>query len=108
MVNYMRWVCHWRGLGNHMDPDEELPKTKGKLDLLNYDFLHKRNMLFGTPDYVLEKIKELQSELNLQNLQVWSNMPGVKHEDAMRSIKLFNDEVIPKINLNKTVVKQAS
>ena len=108
MVNYMRWVCHWRGLGNHMDPGEELPETKGKLDLLNYDFLHKRNMLFGTPDYVIEKIKELQSELNLQNLQVWSSMPGVKHEDAMRSIKLFNDEVIPKINLEKTVVKQAS
>ena len=108
MVNYMRWVCHWRGLGNHMDPDEELPKTKGKLDLLNYDFLHKRNMLFGTPDYVIEKIKELQSELNLQNLQVWSNMPGVKHEDAMRSIKLFNDEVIPKISLDKNFVKRAS
>ena len=108
MVNYMRWVCHWRGLGNHMDPGEELPQTKGKLDLLNYDFLHKRNMLFGTPDYVVEKIKELQSELNLKNLQVWSSMPGVKHEDAMRSIKLFNDEVIPKINLEKTVVKQAS
>ena len=108
MVNYMRWVCHWRGLGNHMDPDEELPQTKGKLDLLNYDFLHKRNMLFGTPDYVVKKIKELQSELNLQNLQVWSSMPGVKHEDAMRSIKLFNDEVIPKINLEKTAVKQAS
>ena len=53
MVDYMRWVCHWRGLGNHMDPDEELPQTKGKLDLLNYDFLHKRNMLFGTPDYVV-------------------------------------------------------
>jgi len=108
MVNYMRWVCHWRGLGNHMDPDEELPQTKGKLDLLNYDFLHKRNMLFGTPDYVVKKIKELQSELNLQNLQVWSSMPGVKHEDAMRSIQLFNDEVIPKINLEKKAVKQAS
>ena len=108
MVNYMRWVCHWRGLGNHMDPGEELPQTKGKLDSLNYDFLHKRNMLFGTPDYVVKKIKELQSELNLQNLLVWSSMPGVKHEDAMRSIKLFNDEVIPKINLAKTMVKQVS
>ncbi len=108
MVDYMRWVCHWRGLGNHMDPGEELPQTKGKLDSLNYDFLHKRNMLFGTPDYVVKKIKELQSELNLQNLLVWSSMPGVKHEDATRSIKLFNDEVIPKINLAKTVVKQAS
>ena len=108
MVDYMRWVCHWRGLGNHMDPGEELPQTKGKLDSLNYDFLHKRNMLFGTPDYVVKKIKELQSELNLQNLLVWSSMPGVKHEDAMRSIKLFNDEVIPKINLAKTMVKQVS
>ena len=108
MVDYMKWVCHWRGLGNHMDPGEELPQTKGKLDSLNYDFLHKRNMLFGTPDYVVKKIKELESELNLQNLLVWSSMPGVKHEDAMRSIKLFNDEVIPKINLAKTMVQQVS
>ena len=101
MVDYMRWVCHWRGLGNHMDPGEELPETKNKLDLLDYEFLHKRNMLFGTPDYIIEKIKELQSELNLKNLLVWSNFPGVKHEDAMKSIKLFNEEVIPKINSSK-------
>ena len=95
IVNYMRWVCHWRGLGNHMDPGEELPQTEGKLDLLNYEFLHKRNMLFGTPEYVTDKIKELQSELNLQNLQVWSNFPGVKHEDCMKSIKLFTEKVMP-------------
>ena len=24
-----------------MDPGEELPETKNKLDLLNYEFLHK-------------------------------------------------------------------
>jgi len=95
MVDYMRWVCHWRGLGSHMDPGEELPKTKNKLDLLSYDFLHKRNMLFGTPEYVIEKIEELKSELNLQNLQVWSNFPGVKHEHSMRSIKLFTEKVMP-------------
>ena len=94
-INYMKWVCHWRGLGNHMDPGEELPETKGKLDLLNYEFLHERNMLFGTPEYVTDKIKELQSELNLQNLQVWSNFPGVKHEDCMKSIKLFTEKVMP-------------
>jgi len=108
IISYMKWVCHFRGLGNHMDPGEELPKTKGKLDLLNYEFLHKRNLLFGTPDYVVEKIKELKSELNLQNLLVWSNFSGVKHEDAMRSIKLFNDEVMPKINPAKPGLKQAS
>jgi alkanesulfonate monooxygenase SsuD/methylene tetrahydromethanopterin reductase-like flavin-dependent oxidoreductase (luciferase family) len=95
MVNYMRWVCHWRGLGNHMDPGEELPETNGKLDLLNYEFLHNRNMLFGTPEYVTEKIHELKSELNLQNLHVWSNFPGVKHKDCMKSIKLFTEKVMP-------------
>ena len=95
MVDYMRWVCHWRGLGNHMNPGEELPETKGKLDLLSYDFLHKRNMLFGTPEYVIDKIHELKSELNLQNLHVWSNFPGIKHEDCMKSIKLFTEKVMP-------------
>ncbi len=108
IINYMRWVCHWRGLGNHMDPGEELPKTKNKLDLLNYDFLHKRNLLFGTPDYVVGKIQELKRELNLENLQVWSNFPGIDHEACMRSIKLFNDEVIPKINSNKSNIQKAS
>ena len=94
IVNYMRWVCHWRGLGNHMDPGEILPETDHKLDLLNYDFLHKRNLLFGTPEYVVNKINELKSELNLQNLQVWSNFPGIDHEACMRSIKLFTNEAV--------------
>jgi alkanesulfonate monooxygenase SsuD/methylene tetrahydromethanopterin reductase-like flavin-dependent oxidoreductase (luciferase family) len=108
IINYMKWVCHWRGLGNHMDPGEELPETKHKLDLLNYDFLHKRNLLFGTPEYVVNKINELKSELNLQNLQVWSNFPGIDHKACMRSIKLFNDEVIPKINLDSSTIEKAS
>jgi len=109
MVDYMRWVCHWRGLGSHMDPGEELPKTKNKLDLLSYDFLHKRNMLFGTPEYVIEKIEELKSELNLQNLQVWSNFPGVKHEHSMRSIKLFTEKVMPHFkNKPNTDIKKIS
>jgi len=109
MVNYMRWVCHWRGLGSHMDPGEELPKTEHKLDLLSYEFLHKRNMLFGTPEYVIEKIEELKSELNLQNLQVWSNFPGVKHEDSMRSIKLFTEKVMPHFkNKPNTDIKKVS
>ena len=105
----MRWVCHWRGLGNHMDPGEELPETKGKLDLLNYEFLHKRNMLCGTPEYVIDKIHELKSELNLQNLQVWSNFPGVKHEDCMKSIQLFTEKIIPHFkNKSKNKIKAKS
>jgi len=109
MVNYMRWVCHWRGLGTHMNPGEELPKTDHKLDLLSYDFLHERNMLFGTVDYVINKIEEMQKELNLQNLKVWSNFPGVKHEDCMKSIELFTKKIIPHFKSKaKSKIKAAS
>ena len=90
-----KWICHWRGLSNHLDPGEELPDTQGKLDALTYEWLHPRNMLFGTPEYIVEKIKELQSELNLQSLMLWSHFPDVPHETAMCSIKLFNEEVLP-------------
>ncbi len=96
IIKYLSWIAHWRGLGNHMDPGEELPETPGKLDLLTYEFLHPRNMLFGTPDYVSEKIEELQSELNLQHLQVWSNFPGIEHDKVMRSVRLFTEKVMPR------------
>ena len=95
ILKYLRWIAHWRGLGNHMDPGEELPETPGKLDLLNYDFLHPRNMLFGTPEYVCEKIEEMQTELNLQHLQVWSNFPCMDHDKVMKSIRLFSEKVMP-------------
>ena len=70
-------------------------RDSGKLDALTYEWLHPRNMLFGTPEYIVEKIKELQSELNLQSLMLWSHFPDVPHETAMCSIKLFNEEVLP-------------
>lgn len=96
IVDYLRWVCHWRGLDNHRHPGEELPKTSGKLDLLSFEFLDERNLLFGTPDEVSAKIEEMIEVLNLQYLLVWSDFPGVDHDAAMRSVKLFTDEVMPR------------
>ena len=98
ILTYLRWVAHWRGLGNHMDPGEKLPETPGKLDLLTYHFLHPRNLLFGTPDYVAGKIEELRDELNLQYLQVWSNFPGVPHEHVMKSVRMFTELVMPRFS----------
>lgn len=91
VLNNYRWVCHWRGLGNLMNPDEELTENH-KLD---YEFLHPRNLLFGTPEYVTEKIKELEDELNLQNLLLWVDHNGLSHEKKMKSLKLFTEKVMP-------------
>lgn len=90
LKNY-RWICHWRGLGNLMNPGEELKPDQE----LNYEFLHSRNLLFGTPEYVTEKIRELKEELNLQKLLLWVDHNGLSHEKKMRSLKLFTEEVMP-------------
>ena len=109
ILDYMRWVCGGgRGVSIFADPGEEFPKTEGLLDLLDYQFLHPRNLLVGTADYVIEKIHELKSELNLQHLAVWSSPPGMPHELSMKSIKLFNDKVMPHFSDDRTEVKKVS
>jgi alkanesulfonate monooxygenase SsuD/methylene tetrahydromethanopterin reductase-like flavin-dependent oxidoreductase (luciferase family) len=107
ILDYLRWVCHWRGLDNHRHVGEELPKTENKLDLLSVDFLDERNLLFGTPDQISEKIEEMIDVLNLQNLLVWSDFPGVDHDAAMRSVKLFTEEVMPRFK-GRVGLKQAA
>jgi alkanesulfonate monooxygenase SsuD/methylene tetrahydromethanopterin reductase-like flavin-dependent oxidoreductase (luciferase family) len=92
VLNNYRWICHWRGLGNLMDPGEKV-KPGQELD---YAFLHSRNLLFGTPEYVTEKIRELKEELNLQELLLWVNHNGLPHDKMMKSLKLFTEEVMPK------------
>ncbi|MEC0300957.1 LLM class flavin-dependent oxidoreductase [Peribacillus frigoritolerans] len=97
VLNNYRWICHWRGLSNLMDPGEKLKEGQE----LNYEFLHPRNLLFGTPDYVTEKIQELKDELNLETLLLWVNHNGLPHEKMMKSLKLFTEEVMPRFTKTK-------
>jgi alkanesulfonate monooxygenase SsuD/methylene tetrahydromethanopterin reductase-like flavin-dependent oxidoreductase (luciferase family) len=109
IVDYMSWVCGGgRGVSIFADPGEEFPKTDNVLELLDYEFLHPRNLLVGTADYVIEKIHELKSELNLQHLAAWSTPPGMPHETSMKSIKLFNEKVMPHFSDSKIEIKKVS
>lgn len=101
VINNYRWICHWRGLGNLMDPGEEVKPGQE----LNYDFLHSRNLLFGTPEYVTEKIQELKDELNLENLLLWVDHNGLSHEKKMKSLKLFTEKVMPNFVSDNQKVK---
>ncbi|HEY9576558.1 MAG TPA: LLM class flavin-dependent oxidoreductase, partial [Pseudobacillus sp.] len=101
VLNNYRWICHWRGLGNLMDPGEQVKDGQE----LSYDFLHPRNLLFGTPEYVAEKIQELKDELNLQELLLWVNHNGLPHDKMMKSLKLFTEEVMPKFTNENQGVK---
>ncbi len=90
VMNTYQWVTHWRGLSNLMEEGEELTDQT-----LDFDFLWDRNQLVGTPEYVTEKIRELQSEVNLEHMMLWTTHPGLKHENAMKSLQLFSEKVKP-------------
>jgi alkanesulfonate monooxygenase SsuD/methylene tetrahydromethanopterin reductase-like flavin-dependent oxidoreductase (luciferase family) len=93
VMNSYRWVTHWRGLGNLMEEGEQLTDRHE----LSFDFLHPRNQLVGTPDFVAERIAELQQELNLEHLMLWTTHPGLEHAKAMRSLELFSEKVMPQL-----------
>ncbi|MEV0401316.1 LLM class flavin-dependent oxidoreductase [Actinoallomurus sp. NPDC050550] len=93
MTTY-RWIMHWRGLRNLMNAGEELTDEHE----LSFDFLFPRNMLVGTPEYVAEKIAELREEINLQHLLLWTTHPGLPHRNAMRSLELFAEKVMPQFS----------
>ena len=100
VLNTYRWICHWRGLSNLLDPGEVLKEGQE----LDFDFLFHRNMLVGTPEYVAGKIQELQDELNLETLLLWTNHSTLPHEKIMKSMKLFTEEVMPKFAKTKLEV----
>ena len=50
----------------------------------------------GTPDRVLEKIKKLRDEHNVQYYTAHFSYGDIGHEKIMRSMELFAKEVMPK------------
>ena len=94
VMNSYKWITHWRGLGNMMEEGEELTAAH-KLD---FDFLMDRNMLVGTPEFVAEKIDELQREVGLEHMMLWTTHPGLDHKKAMRSLELFSEQVKPRFD----------
>ncbi|MFP5021847.1 LLM class flavin-dependent oxidoreductase [Pseudonocardia phyllosphaerae] len=93
LLTSYKWICHWRGLNNLREVDEDITGR-----VLDYDFLAERNLLVGTPDHVAEKVNELQTELNLQDLLLWTTHPGLEHGKAMRSFELFAEKVMPQFS----------
>lgn len=85
------WSQYRRPLHAFMNPGEELtPDMK-----LDWDFLEKRSLLVGTPEYVTEKIQELKELLNLDYFMTYTALPWIPHKKVMRSLELFASKVIP-------------
>jgi alkanesulfonate monooxygenase SsuD/methylene tetrahydromethanopterin reductase-like flavin-dependent oxidoreductase (luciferase family) len=65
-------------------------------DPILYDVV-RGNSILGTPEECIEEIIKLKSDLPMDNLICRFNFPGLSHEEAMQSIKLFAEKVMPAV-----------
>ena len=57
----------------------------------------KQAIIHGTPATVLPKIRHLLEEIRPGSITFWDGDGSMDHEDAMRSLKLMGEEVLPAV-----------
>ncbi len=61
------------------------------------DQVAKYGIITGTPDTVIPKVKHVLEYLRPGNIFFWDGDGSMSHEDAMRSLRLMGEEVIPAV-----------
>ncbi len=92
---YRDYLGGLRGRDIYAEPGE----TIGETDLAKpwYEFLEERgHLLIGTPDDVGEQIAAIRDDIGLQRMLVFTWLPGMQHEEATASLRLFGEKVVPK------------
>lgn len=62
------------------------PKTPG---------YHESNLMIGTPDEIIRRIQAAQAACSFCEITIVSQFGDMPHEEAIRSTKLFAEEVLP-------------
>jgi alkanesulfonate monooxygenase SsuD/methylene tetrahydromethanopterin reductase-like flavin-dependent oxidoreductase (luciferase family) len=55
----------------------------------------KKRYVIGDPEFARREIARYRDELGATELLCWMHLPGIRGEDAMRSVELFAREVMP-------------
>jgi alkanesulfonate monooxygenase SsuD/methylene tetrahydromethanopterin reductase-like flavin-dependent oxidoreductase (luciferase family) len=69
-----------------------------KLGRLSYADIQKELVVYGAPETVAERLRELRETLGVTALSVWMNVGGlIPHERVLGSMRLFAERVIPRL-----------
>ena len=105
-----KWVMdalnfsNWRGPriflrpGETFEPGQEAALKKE----LPFEFVDERSLIFGPPEYAVEKFTELRDDLNLEQVNMKSGWPGMGQRDILRSLERFAERVLPELRRGGT------
>ena len=74
---------------------------------VTYDDLAEWGSAFGTPEQVADRIVTYAEEAGVNHWMAEMKFGGMTHEDTMRSMRLFANEVMPRVNekMNKVAAE---
>jgi len=65
---------------------------------LTYGDVLREHAIFGSPESVTERLLALREEIGFSSLSAWMNPGGqIPHERVLNSMRLFADQVIPRL-----------
>jgi alkanesulfonate monooxygenase SsuD/methylene tetrahydromethanopterin reductase-like flavin-dependent oxidoreductase (luciferase family) len=73
------------------DPDKPRPPA------ITASSLSRADYLVGTPEQALERLQRLYDRVPYSQVSLWGRLPGLSHEQATRSLRLFAERVMPKL-----------
>jgi alkanesulfonate monooxygenase SsuD/methylene tetrahydromethanopterin reductase-like flavin-dependent oxidoreductase (luciferase family) len=77
---------------------EERVERSTRLSGVKYDDLLQGRVAYGTPEAVVDRLRELRQTLGLSGIAIEPNVGGhVPREQVLRSIRLFAHEVVPRL-----------
>ena len=99
----MDWVADLNGYRRTLTGGSEIYadldhwiKTRPE-DPPSYESRLESTAYFGTPDRLVERIKELRDRHNVKYYTAHFSYGSMEHEKVMRSMQLFAEEVMPKL-----------
>jgi len=77
---------------------EERAERADRLSHVSYDDLLRDRVAYGTPDMVVDRLRQLREELGLSGVIMESNVGGrIPLERVLTSIRLYAQEVAPRL-----------
>lgn len=74
---------------------EKYPLDPKSLANLTLEDVWERGTVFGSPERVIEIMKNYMDKLGARNFIIQMRIGGLEHEKVQRSLKLFSEEVMP-------------
>ena len=98
MRAYRRLASNFAGSVEKMGTtaSEDRTRRAERLSQVTYDDLLRDRLAYGTPDMVVERLRQLRDELGLSGVIMESNVGGyIPLQRMLHSIRLFAQEVAP-------------